>query len=114
MLTTIALGTAPVVLAGQGTDATGGIVGFLLPLVLIFGVFYLFIYRPQKKREQEHEEMVANLEKGDKVVTIGGIHGTVQRIDDDSILAQVDSSGTKLRFDKQAISSVNPDKKKDD
>jgi preprotein translocase subunit YajC len=85
------------------------IVQFLVPLVLIFGVFYLFIYRPQQKREQEHQEMVDNLQKGDQIVTIGGIHGTVRRIDDDSILAQVDSSGTKLRFDKQAIASVGPD-----
>ena len=113
MLSTLAHSAAPVVLTGSGTDATGGIFGFLLPLILIFGVFYLFIYRPQQKREQEHEEMVAKLEKGDKIVTIGGIHGTVQRIDDDSILAQVDSSGTKLRFDKQAIANVGGDKNND-
>jgi preprotein translocase subunit YajC len=98
---------SPVLLAGQGTGAMDGLVSFLLPLVLIFGVFYLFIYRPQKKREEEHEEMVSNLEKGDKIVTIGGIHGTIRRIDEDTVLAQVDSSGTKLRIDKQAISSVD-------
>ena len=100
---------APVLLMGGGSDATGGLIGFVLPLVLIFGVFYLFIYRPQQKREQEHQEMVDNLERGDQIVTIGGIHGKVIRIDEDSVLAQVDSSGTKLRFDKQAISNVGPD-----
>lgn len=99
---------APVLLMGGGSDATGGVIGFVLPLVLIFGVFYLFIYRPQQKREQEHQEMVDTLEQGDKIVTIGGLHGRVVRIEDDSVLAQVDSGGTKLRFDKQAISSVNP------
>jgi len=105
-----ALSLAPVLLSGQGTGASGGIVGFLLPLVLIFGVFYLFIYRPQKKREQEHQDMISSLERGDKIVTAGGIHGTVQRIDDDSILAQVDSKGTKLRFDKESVSRLNQDK----
>jgi len=100
----------PVLLAGgQASDGTGGIVSFLIPLLLVAGVFYLFIYRPQKKQQQEHDEMVENLKRGDKIVTIGGIHGTVRRIDDDSILAQVDSSGTKLRFDKQAIANVGGD-----
>jgi preprotein translocase subunit YajC len=74
--------------------------------VLIIGVFYFFIYRPQQKREEEHQEMVSNLEQGDKIVTVGGIHGTVQKIDDDSILAQVDSKGTRLRFDKDSIASL--------
>lgn len=103
----------PVLLSGQGSGASSGIIGFVLPLVLIFGVFYLFIYRPQKKREEEHKQMVESLERGDKIVTAGGIHGTVQRIDEDSILAQVDSKGTKLRFDKESVSRLNEDKSND-
>jgi len=77
--------------------------------VLIIGVFYFFIYRPQQKREEEHQEMVNNLEQGDKIVTVGGIHGTVQKIDEDSILAQVDSKGTRLRFDKDSVASLAND-----
>jgi preprotein translocase subunit YajC len=100
---------APVFLMTQSADGSGGFVGLLLPLLLIGLVFYFFIYKPQKDREQEHEEMVSNLEQGDKIVTIGGVHGTVQRIDDDSILAQVDSKGTKLRIDKDAIASKKDD-----
>ncbi len=99
----------PVVLMTSSGGGSGGIMGLLFPLVLIGLVFYFFIYKPQKDREQEHEEMVANLEQGDKIVTIGGIHGTIQRIDDDSVLAQVDSKGTKLRIDKQAIASSGED-----
>lgn len=98
-----------VFLMGQSGDGSGGLFGLLLPLILIGLVFYFFIYKPQKDREQEHEEMVQNLEQGDKVVTIGGIHGTIQRIDDESVLAQVDSKGTKLRIDKQAIASSGED-----
>lgn len=109
MLLALLASVAPVLLAGQGTDATGGILGFVVPIVLIFGVFYLLIYRPQKKREQEHQEMVDNLNTGDQIVTIGGIHGTIRRIDDDSVLAQVDSKGVKIRIDKQAIANVGSD-----
>jgi preprotein translocase subunit YajC len=98
-----------VLLVGQSGNGSGGLFGLLLPLVLIGLVFYFFIYRPQQKREEEHNEMVASLEQGDKIVTVGGIHGTVQRIDDDSILAQVDSKGTKMRFDKQAIANKKGD-----
>lgn len=97
---------APILLAGQSGNGGGGLVGLLLPLVLIFGVFYFFIYRPQQKREEEHQEMVDNLEQGDKIVTVGGVHATVQKIDDDSILAQVDSKGTRLRFNKDAIANL--------
>ena len=100
---------SPVLLVGQSGDGSGGLFGLLLPLVLIGLVFYFFIYRPQQKREEEHEAMVANLEQGDKIVTIGGVHGTIQRIDDDSVLAQVDSKGTNLRVDKQAIASTEND-----
>ena len=99
----------PILLVGQSGGGSGGIVGLLFPLVLIIGVFYFFIYRPQQKREEEHQEMVDSLEQGDKIVTVGGIHGTIQKIDDDSVLAQVDSKGTKVRVDKQAISRKGGD-----
>jgi preprotein translocase subunit YajC len=100
---------APVVLMAQSGDGSGGLFGLLLPLLLIGLVFYFFIYKPQRDREQEHKEMVSTLEQGDKIVTIGGVHGTVQRIDEDSVLAQVDSKGTKLRINKDAIASRDDD-----
>ena len=105
MLLPFVLAFSSVLLVGQSGDGSGGLFGLLLPLVLIGLVFYFFIYRPQQKREEEHQEMVDNLEQGDKIVTVGGIHGTIQRIDDDSVLAQVNSKGTNLRFDKDAIAS---------
>jgi len=108
MLSSSTAAFVPVLLAAQsGGGSSGSLFTVVLPLILIGLVFYFLIYRPQQKREEQHEEMVASLEQGDKIVSIGGIHGTVQRIDDDSILAQVDSKGTKLRIDKQAISSKN-------
>jgi preprotein translocase subunit YajC len=109
MLTSLFSALNPILLVGQSGSGGGGFMGLLLPLVLIIGVFYFFIYRPQQKREEEHQEMVNNLEQGDKIVTVGGIHGTVQKIDEDSILAQVDSKGTRLRFDKDSIASLAND-----
>ena len=55
-------------------------IGQFIPLILIFVIFYFFLIRPQQKKVKEHKVMVANLKRGDKVVTSGGIVGTVERI----------------------------------
>ena len=55
-------------------------IGQFIPLILIFVIFYFFLIRPQQKKVKEHKTMVANLKRGDKVVTSGGIVGTVERI----------------------------------
>lgn len=77
----------------------------LLPLLLIFLVFYFFIIRPQKKREDERKKMIQAVRKGDKIITAGGIHGTVTQVDEASVLAQVDTN-VKLRIEKSALASV--------
>lgn len=76
-----------------------------LPLILIFVVFYFFLIRPQKKKEETRKKMIGAVAKNDRIITIGGIHGTVTQVDDASVLAQVDTN-TKLRIDKNAIASV--------
>jgi preprotein translocase subunit YajC len=101
---------APLLLAGQPAEGGADLIwGFAVPMLAIFAVFYFFIIRPQRKRQQQHQEMVEKIGRGDQIVTIGGIHGTVREIDDDSVLAQVDSKGTKLRIDKQAIANIGGD-----
>lgn len=80
-------------------------IAMFLPLILIFVVFYFFIIRPQKKKEDDRKTMIAAVKKGDKIVTIGGVHGTVTQVDETSVLAQVDSN-TKLRIEKNALASV--------
>ncbi len=102
----ISLLDTPLLLAQPAGGGAGGLLSFLVPLVLVFAVFYFFIIRPQRKREQQHQEMVSNLKKGDKVMSIGGIHGTVTKVDEDSVLVQVDQ-GVKLRFGKSAIGSTD-------
>ena len=83
----------------------GGLVSLFLPFLLVFIVFYFFIIRPQKKREDTRKSMIEAVKKGDRIVTIGGVHGTVTKVDEGSVLAQVDDN-VKLRFDKNAIASV--------
>ena len=59
---------------------SGSGIGQFIPLILIFVIFYFFLIRPQQKKVKEHKIMVGNLKRGDKVVTSGGIIGTVERI----------------------------------
>lgn len=82
----------------------------LIFLAAIFGIFYFFIIRPQKQRQKEIQTMVDNLKKGDKIVTSGGMIGQVKTVDDDTVLAEIDS-GVKARFKKSAITDVNPNQK---
>ncbi|WP_212747627.1 preprotein translocase subunit YajC [Fodinibius saliphilus] len=79
----------------------------LIFLGAIFAIFYFFIIRPQKQQQKEIEEKVNNLEKGDKIITSGGMIAKVKSVDDDTVLAEIDS-GVKARFKKSSIADVNP------
>ena len=70
---------------GGGVESLMG----LLPLVLIFGVFYFLLIRPQNKRQKEHREMVENISKGDEVTTAGGMLGKVTEVKDNFVQIQV-------------------------
>ena len=71
-------------------------------LALIFGVMWFFMIRPQRKQQKELQNFRDSLKKGDKVVTIGGIYGTVCEIKEDSVLIEVDNN-VKIRVSKQAL-----------
>jgi len=77
-----------------------------LPLVAIIAIFYLLILRPQRKKQQETQRMLSALRKGDRVVTIGGIHGLIVSIKDSTVVVKVDEN-TKLEFSRSAIASVS-------
>ena len=79
----------------------------IVPLVLIFIVFYFFMIRPQQKKQKDREKVLDSLKRGDKVVTIGGAHGTVAGIDTEkkTVLVQVNES-TKIKFDRTAIANI--------
>ncbi|HPE93035.1 preprotein translocase subunit YajC [Sphaerochaeta sp. UBA5836] len=72
---------------------------------LIIVIFYFLIIRPQKKRDRETKEMLAAIKKGDKVVSIGGIHGTVVAVKETTIVVKVDDN-TRIEFSRNAISSI--------
>ena len=75
---------------------------FLLMMVLIFVIMWLFMIRPQQKKQKELNKWRDSLKKGDKIVTIGGIYGTVVEVKDATVLVEVDN-GVKMRFSKQAL-----------
>jgi preprotein translocase subunit YajC len=76
--------------------------GFWMMILLLFAVMYFFMIRPQRKQQKELETFRAGLKKGDKVVTTGGIYGTVDEVTDRTVLIKVDGD-VKLRMDKNSI-----------
>lgn len=84
----------------------GSIWGLLLPFVLMFVVFYFLLIRPQQKKQKQRNQMLHQLKKGDKIVTIGGLHGTIMEITDDIVVLRVNDT-LKLTFDRSAISTVS-------
>ncbi|MBP1996766.1 preprotein translocase subunit YajC [Paenibacillus eucommiae] len=79
------------------------------PLVLMFVVLYFLLIRPQQKKQKVRNQMLSSLKKGDKVTTIGGLHGTILEITDDICVLRVNDA-TKLTFDRSAINSVAKEK----
>ncbi len=80
----------------------------IIMIVLMFVLFYFLLIRPNQKRQKQRQSMINALQKGDKVVTIGGLHGTVAELDDTTVIIKVNDS-TKLTFDRQAVNSVIKD-----
>lgn len=77
-----------------------------LPLFLIFGVFYFMLIRPQQKKFEQHKAMVEALRRGDKVVTGGGILGTISRVDGDEVSVEIADNVT-VKVQKNSITQVN-------
>ena len=94
----------------QETPApTGSFSSTIIMFALIFVIMYFFLIRPQNKKQKETEKMIAALKKGDKVVTIGGIHGTVASTKEKTVILKVED-GSKIEFNRTAISTVIVDK----
>ncbi|TGA99506.1 preprotein translocase subunit YajC [Sporolactobacillus shoreae] len=77
---------------------------FALPLIIFVAIFYFLILRPQQKQKKQVQEMQSSLSRGDKIITIGGLQGTVESFDDQNIVLR--SSGSKLSFERSAIRSI--------
>jgi preprotein translocase subunit YajC len=100
----------PLLQAGGSTSGgtqPGGSMGIMsfVPFVAIILIFYFLIIRPQNKKQKETQKMLAALKKGDKIVTIGGIHGIIHSVKESTVVVKVDGD-TKLEFSRSAISGV--------
>ncbi|NWG27332.1 MAG: preprotein translocase subunit YajC [Ignavibacteriaceae bacterium] len=92
-------------MAPQGGEGGGGLVSTLIMFGAIFLIFYFMIIRPQQKRAKERDKMLSNLEKGDKVVTNGGIHGVIAGLEEKTALLQI-SENVKIKIERSAITTV--------
>ena len=99
---------ADVAAAGEMPAAAGPaeLISMLLPLVLMFVIFYFMLIRPQKKKDKKIKEMLAALKPGDRICTIGGIYGTITGIKDETIELAVSNENTKLVVARWAIRNV--------
>jgi preprotein translocase subunit YajC len=92
--------------AGQGAAPGGGsFITALIPFILVFVIFYLLIILPSRKKQKKHQEMVEQLKPGDKVVTTGGIHGTVMGVQPDKIELKI-AANTKIDITKNAVAVI--------
>jgi preprotein translocase subunit YajC len=89
----------------------GGGFGFLIPMLLVFGVFYLLLIRPQQRKQRELQATIANLKAGDKVVTTGGIIGVITAVRDTSFLIR-SADKTMLEIARSAVAGVDSEEKK--
>ena len=88
-------------------DPTGGIGSLFFPIMLAFLFVYFFMIRPQKREQEQKQTLLGGLRKNDRVVTIGGMFGTIVNIKDDEVTLRVDDQAkVKIRFQKSAISRV--------
>ncbi|GAA0601643.1 preprotein translocase subunit YajC [Virgibacillus siamensis] len=78
----------------------------LSPIILMFVIFYFLLIRPQQKRQKQVKQMQTDLKKGDEVITIGGFHGVVHAIDENTVVIQAAGENTKLTYDRTAIREV--------
>jgi preprotein translocase subunit YajC len=100
MFVTEAFAQAP---SSPGFDS---IFGMVLPLILIMGVFWFLLIRPQQQRVKAHQELLKNVRRGDTIVTSGGVIGKVSKVvDDHEILVEV-AENVRMRFQKSAIAEV--------
>jgi len=77
----------------------------LVPIILIFGIFYFLLIKPQQDKQKQHQKMLSDLKKNDEVITAGGIHGVVINVKDSTIVIKVDEN-VKIEVEKTHISQV--------
>ncbi|MFA5524515.1 MAG: preprotein translocase subunit YajC [Tissierellales bacterium] len=95
-----------IILFGAATPQSGNLLSTLMLPLLLLGVFYLFIIRPQQKKDKKIKEMRSSAKVGDEVLTIGGIYGKIVKIKDDVITIEVGADKTRFDIVKWAIGNI--------
>jgi preprotein translocase subunit YajC len=92
---------------GQGGATEGGAAGFasFIPLVLMFVIFYFLLIRPQQKRSKEHRNLLANLKKGDKIVTSGGLHGRITGLEETTLTVEI-ADKVRVKVNRSNVAGV--------
>ena len=98
--------------SGGESGSPGSSLFSFLPLIAIIAIFYFLILRPQNKKQKETQKMLSALKKGDRVVTIGGIHGVIQSVKESTVIVKVDDN-VKLELNRGAVSSVSSQAKEE-
>lgn len=104
----IDLVTSTVLLAQKAEGQQGGGLAAFLPLIVLVGVFWFLIMRPQQRRQKDHKALISNVKQGDRIVAAGGIVGTIRRIDEDTISLQVADNVT-IKVDRASVGKKLPD-----
>jgi len=91
----------------QGASAQGGTLELILPLLLMFGIFYFLLIRPQQKKAKEHKSMVEALGKGDEIITNGGLLAKITDVDENFLTCQI-ADKVEVRIQRHAVTSVLP------
>ena len=96
----------------QGAAPGGGLIPSILPIILLFAGMWFLLIAPQRKRQKEHDKMVSELKKGDKIVTTGGLFGTIAFVKKDLLVVEI-AENIKVELGRQFVSSkIEPETKK--
>jgi preprotein translocase subunit YajC len=95
----IAFAMAP---PSDGAEGGGGLLSLLPPMIMMFAIFYFILIRPQQKKQKENMKMLDELKEGDSVVTLSGIHGTVEKLKDDTVMLQI-ADNVRIKINRASI-----------
>lgn len=97
--------TNEIILLQQAPGGMESLLSSIVPFLLIIVIFYFLILRPQQRKQKERAKLLESIKKGDKVITAGGIHGTVEGLDDKTLLVKV-ADNVKMKFERSAVTTI--------
>jgi preprotein translocase subunit YajC len=93
----------------EGSEGGGGFLSLLPPMIMMFAIFYFILIRPQQKKQKEAIKMLDSLKEGDTVVTLSGIHGTIKKLKDDTVMLQI-AENVRIKINRSSIPTVKEGK----